>query len=79
MAASLYHTPTRIARIRSTEYLNREEVFSADNFCVDYSICPEQILTEYITKLLIKRGGHEARFAEFDAAYASGHFQGGHE
>ncbi|MBK8448206.1 MAG: PTS glucitol/sorbitol transporter subunit IIC [Micropruina sp.] len=37
------------------------------------------VVTEYITKLLIKRGGHEARFAEFDAAYASGHFQGGHE
>ncbi len=37
------------------------------------------IVTEYITKLLIKRGGHEARFAEFDAAYAAGHIQGGHE
>ena len=52
LAASLYNTPTRIARIRSTDYLNREEVFSADNFCVDFSICPEQILTEYITKLI---------------------------
>ena len=52
LAASLYNTPTRIARIRSIDYLNREEVFSADNFCVDFSICPEQILTEYITKLI---------------------------
>ena len=52
MAASLYNTPTRIARIRATDYLNRPEVFSADNFCVDFSICPEQILTEYITKLI---------------------------
>jgi len=52
LAASLYNTPTRIARIRSVDYLNREEVFSADNFCVDFSICPEQILTEYITKLI---------------------------
>lgn len=52
MAASLYNTPTRIARIRATEYLNRPEVFSTDNFCVDFSICPEQILTEYITKLI---------------------------
>ena len=50
LAASLYNTPTRIARIRSVDYLNREEVFSADNFCVDFSICPEQILTEYIVK-----------------------------
>ncbi|MCK9201472.1 MAG: Trk system potassium transporter TrkA [Gallionella sp.] len=52
LAASLYNTPTRIARIRSIDYLNREEVFSAENFCVDFSICPEQILTEYITKLI---------------------------
>lgn len=52
LAASLYNTPTRIARIRATDYLNRDEVFSADNFCVDFSICPEQILTEYISKLI---------------------------
>ena len=52
LAASLYNTPTRIARIRSTDYLEREEVFSAENFCVDFSICPEQILTEYIAKLI---------------------------
>ena len=52
LAASLYNTPTRIARIRSADYLNRAEVFSADNFCVDFSICPEQILTDYIVKLI---------------------------
>lgn len=52
LAASLYNTPTRIARIRATNYLERQEVFSADNFCVDYSICPEQILTDYIVKLI---------------------------
>lgn len=52
LAASLYNTPTRIARIRATDYLERREVFSADNFCVDFSICPEQILTEYIVKLI---------------------------
>jgi trk system potassium uptake protein TrkA len=52
LAASLYNTPTRIARIRATDYLERREVFSADNFCVDFSICPEQILTDYIVKLI---------------------------
>jgi trk system potassium uptake protein TrkA len=52
LAASLYNTPTRIARIRAPDYLARREVFSADNFCVDFSICPEQILTEYIVKLI---------------------------
>ena len=52
LAASLYNTPTRIARIRATDYLERQEVFSSDNFCVDFSICPEQILTDYIVKLI---------------------------
>lgn len=37
------------------------------------------VVTEWITGLLIKRGGQQERFAEFDAAYAAGHFQGGHE
>lgn len=52
LAASLYNTPTRIARIRSSDYLARKEVFSQENFCVDFSICPEQILTDYIVKLI---------------------------
>jgi trk system potassium uptake protein TrkA len=52
LAASLYNTPTRIARIRSTDYLSRPELFNKDNFCVDFSICPEQILTDYISKLI---------------------------
>jgi trk system potassium uptake protein TrkA len=52
LAASLYNTPTRIARIRSTSYLGRPEVFNSENFCVDQSICPEQILTDYIVKLI---------------------------
>lgn len=52
LAASLYNTPTRIARIRSADFLARQEVFSKENFCVDFSICPEQILTDYIVKLI---------------------------
>ena len=52
LASSLYNTPTRIARIRAADYLERQTVFSAENFCVDFSICPEQILTDYIVKLI---------------------------
>jgi trk system potassium uptake protein TrkA len=52
LAHSLYNTPTRIARIRTADYLKREQVFDTQNFCVDFSICPEQILTDYITKLI---------------------------
>lgn len=52
LAASLHNTPTKIARIRATDYLAHPEIFSNRNFCVDFSICPEQILTEYICKLI---------------------------
>lgn len=52
LAASLFNTPTRIARIRAADYLAHQEIFSKDNFCVDFSICPEQILTDYIRKLI---------------------------
>ncbi|MEK7844452.1 MAG: Trk system potassium transporter TrkA, partial [Pseudomonadota bacterium] len=52
LAATLFNTPTKIARIRSAEYLKHPEIFSTQNFCVDFAICPEQILTEYIEKLI---------------------------
>lgn len=52
LAASLHNTPTKIARIRATDYLEHPEIFSDKNFCVDFSICPEQILTDYIRKLV---------------------------
>ncbi|HBV20390.1 MAG TPA: Trk system potassium transporter TrkA [Nitrosomonas sp.] len=52
LAASLFNTPTKIARIRSSEYLAHPEIFSTENFCVDFAICPEQILTEYIENLI---------------------------
>lgn len=52
LAATLFNTPTKIARIRSTEYLTHPEIFSPENFCVDFAISPEQILTEYIEKLV---------------------------
>ena len=52
LAASLYNTPTKIARIRATDFLEHPEIFRKENFCVDYSICPEQILTDYICKLI---------------------------
>lgn len=52
LAASLYNTPTKIARIRATGYLEHPEIFSPENFCIDFSICPEQILTDYIRKLI---------------------------
>ncbi len=52
LAATMFNTPTKIARIRSSEYLAHPEIFSTANFCVDFAICPEQILTEYIVHLI---------------------------
>ena len=52
IAAHLYNVPTRIARIRAPQYLASEELFAADCFAVDYAICPEQLITDYLVKLV---------------------------
>jgi trk system potassium uptake protein TrkA len=52
LADKLFRTPTKIARIRAADYLNHPEIFSDENFSVDLAICPEQIVTEYISKLI---------------------------
>jgi trk system potassium uptake protein TrkA len=52
LAATMFNIPTKIARIRSADYLSHPEIFSPENFAVDVSICPEQVLTDYIVKLL---------------------------
>jgi trk system potassium uptake protein TrkA len=51
IARSLFHVPTRIARLRSTDFLDGE-LLSNENFAVDYAICPEQDITDYIAKLI---------------------------
>ena len=52
IAASMFNLPTRIARIRSSDYLDHPELLSEQNFAVDFGICPEQIVTDYIVKLI---------------------------
>jgi trk system potassium uptake protein TrkA len=52
LAATMFNVPTKIARIRSADYLSHPEIFSPQNFSVDSAICPEQVLTDYIAKLL---------------------------
>jgi trk/ktr system potassium uptake protein len=52
VAYTLYRTPTKIARIRSAEYTNRKELFSEEALSVDVFISPEQLVTEYIEKLI---------------------------
>jgi len=52
IAARMFNVPRRIARVRATDYLSNERVLGEDGFDVDLSICPEQILTDYIVKLV---------------------------
>jgi trk system potassium uptake protein len=52
LAATMFNIPTKIARIRSADYLSHPEIFSNENFAVDSAICPEQVITDYIVKLL---------------------------
>ena len=52
VAYTLYRTPTKIARIRSAEYTSRTELFSDDALNVDVFISPEQLVTEYVERLI---------------------------
>ena len=52
MAARMFNVPRRIARVRATDYLSNERILGEDGFDVDLSICPEQVLTDYIAKLV---------------------------
>ncbi|PHS71597.1 MAG: Trk system potassium transporter TrkA [Methylophaga sp.] len=49
---TLYHTPTKIARIRSNEYLADPTLFNNDSLTIDMLISPEQIVTDYIERLI---------------------------
>jgi len=52
VASSLFHTPTKIARIRANEYLTQPGLFKPDVIPIDVIISPEQIVTEYIVRLI---------------------------
>ena len=52
IAYSMFHTPTKIARIRATEYLELPELFSQDAIPIDVLISPEQLVTEYVQRLI---------------------------
>ncbi|MBS3935510.1 MAG: NAD-binding protein, partial [Sulfuritalea sp.] len=51
IARSLFNVSTRIARLRSPDLIE-PGLLSNENFAVDYAICPEQDITDYIVKLV---------------------------
>ena len=52
VAYTLFRTPTKISRIRSSAYLRQTELFNADAFPIDVLISPEQVVTNYVQRLL---------------------------
>ena len=52
VAYTLFHTPTKIARVRNIEYLNNTPLFAQEALPIDVLISPEQVVTEYIERLI---------------------------
>ncbi len=52
VAYTLFHTPTKIARVRAQEYLDFPQLFSQESIPVDVLISPEQLVTNYIHRLI---------------------------
>jgi len=53
IADAFFSTPTKIARLRSKEYLNNPSLFRTDSgFSVDVVISPEVIVRDHITRLI---------------------------
>lgn len=52
LAATLFNVPTRIARIRSNDFLALDAAFLAEHFGVDDLISPEQEVTDTLRRLI---------------------------
>jgi trk system potassium uptake protein len=52
VAFTLFRTPTKIARIRASEYTSRAPLFAAEGLAVDVFISPEQLVTDYVERLI---------------------------
>ena len=56
VAYTLFHTPTKIARIRAAEYMNEGRLFTQDAIPIDVRISPEQLVCEYVEQLILYPG-----------------------
>jgi trk system potassium uptake protein TrkA len=65
IANALFRTPTKIARIRAPEYTSQGRLFADGALAVDVWISPEQLVTEYIERLIRNPGAlHVVDFAD---------------
>lgn len=56
VAYTLFHTPTKIARVRSQGFLDHPELFSPEALPIDVAISPEALVTDYILRLIENPG-----------------------
>ncbi len=52
VAFTLFQTPTKIARVRAVEYLSHPQIFAPDALPIDVLISPEQLVTQYVRRLI---------------------------
>lgn len=52
IASSIFHIPTKIARVRATEYLAHTELYDPAHLPIDVIVSPEQTVTKHIKKLI---------------------------
>ena len=52
IAYTLFHTPTKIARVRESQYQNHPALFAQEALPIDVLISPEQEVTHYIKRLI---------------------------
>ncbi len=52
IAKQMFNVPTRIARIRASEFVSNQAIAEDEGFCVDHIICPEQSVTNAIVRLV---------------------------
>jgi len=52
VAYTLFHTPTKIARLRSTEFQGEPRLFAQEAIPVDVLISPELLVTSYVRRLI---------------------------
>ena len=52
VAYTLFHTPTKIARIRAAEYFGYTKLFVQEALPVDVLISPEYLISQYIQRLI---------------------------
>lgn len=52
IAYTLFHTPTKIARVQAAGYIHEADLFNQEALPVDMIISPEQLVTDYIRRLI---------------------------